>query len=589
MPRRHLFWQIFLGYACVTAAALAVLAVYAARAASSFHEASIRADLEARALLMVDPIQDAIVRNEPDSVQNLCAKLGPSVATRITVVLPSGLVIGDSDESPANMDNHANRPEIAEAMAGGVGQSIRFSHTRRQNFMYVAIPLNDGGRLVGVLRTAVPFSRVQEALWTNKMHILLATSAVGLLGALASWGLSRRIARPLEHLRQGAHQYAQGDFEHRLRVSGADEIAELAQAMNHMAEQLDERIRTIVNQRNQQEAVLSSMIEGVIAVDAEKRIISLNRSAAHMLGLAADDVHGRGIETVVRNTALQEFIDRSLDSPSPIEGEFVLHAESEQTVQAHGAVLRDSVGNGLGAVIVLNDVTRLRRLEQVRQDFVANVSHELKTPITSIKGFVETLLDGALANPEDARRFLEIVDKQAERLTAILEDLLVLSRTEAGARRKGIPLERSSLPEVLNAAVTLCQPKAQARGIEIHCDCPNTLEARINAPLLEQAVTNLIDNAVKYSDTGGFVHIATERENDEVVIRVQDHGVGIPPEHLPRLFERFYRVDKARSRNLGGTGLGLSIVKHIVQAHEGRVEVESTPGKGSTFSIHLPA
>jgi two-component system phosphate regulon sensor histidine kinase PhoR len=233
-------------------------------------------------------------------------------------------------------------------------------------------------------------------------------------------------------------------------------------------------------------------------------------------------------------------------------------------------------------------VTRLRRLEQVRQDFVANVSHELRTPITSIKGFVETLIDGALDSPEEARRFLEIVAKQSDRLTAILEDLLILSRTEAGTSRKEIRLERSNLLEVIEAAVALCKPKASAKGIAITIACPEALEARMNAPLLEQAVTNLVDNAVKYSDSDERVLVEAEQNDEGVVLRVQDHGAGIPAEHLPRLFERFYRVDKARSRSLGGTGLGLSIVKHISSAHGGKVRVESTPGQGSTFSIYLP-
>ena len=505
------------------------------------------------------------------------------------MVLPSGEVVGDSEESPQSMDNHANRPEIVTAMSGDVGRAIRFSRTLQRDLMYVALPVYDGTTLAAVLRVALPLTTVQSALWSNRTDVFLGAIVIALLAAIASWLVARQIARPLEELKQGAELFARGDFKYHLRIPASEEIASLAQAMNQMADQLDQRIRTIVNQRNQQEAVLSSMIEGVIAVDVKRAIISLNHGAARMLGVASQDVQGQSIETAVRNTALQEFVTRALESHAPIEDEFVLHTQQEQVVQVHGTVLRDAHGNGLGAVIVLNDVTALRRLEQVRRDFVANVSHELRTPITSIKGFVETLLGGALEKPEDARRFLEIVARQADRLNAILEDLLILSRTEAGEWQNEIRLERLPIREVIDAAITLCRPKASARGIEMTVACPEDLEARVNAPLLEQAVANLVDNAVKYSEPARSVHVEASQVEGEVVIRVEDHGAGIPSEHLPRLFERFYRVDKARSRGLGGTGLGLAIVKHIAQAHGGHVGVESVPGKGSTFSIYLHA
>ena len=588
MPRKRLIWQIFASHVVVTLAALAAITAYTARSVGNFHMDRIDDDLEARARLMSDAVRGEAAKGA-DETQALATQLGEKSSTRVTVILPSGKVVGDSEQSPATMDNHANRPEIIQAMAGNVGRAIRFSQTLQRHLMYVAIPVNNADGLVAVLRTAMPLTRIQAALWSNRSDIVLGAAVIALLGVVASWIVARRITKPLEQLKRGAESFAQGDFKHNLRITGSEEIAGLARAMNEMARQLDQRIRTVISQRNQQEAVLSSMIEGVIAVDANERIISMNQSAAQMLGVDIDEAKDRSIETVVRNSALQQFVARALDSHAPIEDECVLHAQDEQTVQTHGTVLRDARGNGLGAVIVLNDVTRLRRLEQVRQDFVANASHELRTPLTSIKGFVETLLDGALEEPDDARRFLDIVAKQADRLMAILEDLLILSRTEAGAARKEIRLERTNLLEVIDAAAALCRPKAAAKGIEVTVDCPGTLEARASAPLLEQAVTNLVDNAVKYTESNESVRIEAERVGEEVVLRVLDRGVGIPAEHLPRLFERFYRVDKARSRSLGGTGLGLAIVKHIANAHGGQVRVESTPGLGSTFSIHLPA
>ena len=588
MPRRRLIWHIFSIHVVVTLAALAAVTAYTTHSVASFHMASIGKDLEARAQLMADAVAAAAADANTPDMQALVTRLGETSSTRVTVILPSGKVVGDSEESPENMDNHANRPEIMQAMAGDVGRAIRFSQTLQRDLMYLAIPLNDPEGLVAVLRTALPLTRIQAALWSNRSDILLGVAVIAVLGIVASWFVARQITTPLEQLKQGADLFAQGDFNHTLRTSGSEEVAALARAMNQMAAELDQRIRTITNQRNQQEAVLSSMIEGVIAVDPSGCVISMNQSAARMLGVDADEAQGTTIESMLRNTALQQFVARAIESHAPVEDECVLHTQEEQVVQVHGTVLRDTHGTGLGAVIVLNDVSRLRRLEQVRQDFVANVSHELRTPITSIKGFIETLLDGALDNVEDARHFLEIVAKQAERLNAILEDLMILSRIEEDKSRVEIALEMGEVTAAIDGAVQLCQQKAEDKGVLLVVEGDVPIEAPINPRLLEQAVANLVDNAIKYSEQGAHVWVRARRTNGEVVIEVEDNGCGIPPEHLPRLFERFYRVDKARSRKLGGTGLGLSIVKHIANAHNGRVEVVSSPGKRTVFSICLP-
>jgi len=277
-----------------------------------------------------------------------------------------------------------------------------------------------------------------------------------------------------------------------------------------------------------------------------------------------------------------------LASQQPLEVEIEVHDNGSRFLQAHGAVLRGAAAESIGAVVVLHDVTRLRRLEQVRRDFVANVSHELRTPVTSIKGFVETLLDGAMNNPDELQRFLRIVATQTDRLNAIIEDLLTLSRIEQESERAEIPLSKTSIKSVLSAAMEVCGVKAAEKDIHIELNCQAELQAEVNPPLLEQAVINLLDNAIKYSPTGQTVHLEANLAETEVVISVRDHGCGISREHLPRIFERFYRVDKARSRKLGGTGLGLAIVKHIAQVHRGAATVESVIGQGSTFFIHLP-
>jgi len=328
------------------------------------------------------------------------------------------------------------------------------------------------------------------------------------------------------------------------------------------------------------------MIEGVLAIDGRQRIVGINRAAADLLGLEAERAVGRTLQQAVRNPDLRRFALEAIDCREPVEDDVVLRGTTDRTIRLRGTALRDVSGEG-GAVIVLDDVTDVQRLEALRRDFVANVSHELKTPVASIKGFVETLLDGAAEEPADRSRFLEIIGRQADRLAAIIEDLLALSRIEQSETAGTLPVEPQPLAGILATAAEDCRPRAMERSIDLEVDCPADLAATVNGPLLEQAVINLVDNAIKYSEPGRTVWVSASRDGD-ATIRVRDEGCGIAAEHLPRLFERFYRVDKARSRKLGGTGLGLAIVKHIVQAHGGTVAVESEPGVGTTFTLRLP-
>jgi two-component system phosphate regulon sensor histidine kinase PhoR len=308
-----------------------------------------------------------------------------------------------------------------------------------------------------------------------------------------------------------------------------------------------------------------------------------------MLQITIPNPCGRTIPELVRNRQLQEFITKSLESSDPIETRILLHeAGVEQHLQAHGTALLDGQAQRIGALIVLNDITELHKLQMVRTDFVANVSHELKTPVTSIKGFIETLLDGAKNRPEDLQRFLEIISRQTERLNSIIDDLLTLSRVEQQTEKAQISFEDVSLRGILLESVELCHHRAEQKQISLEVDCQEGLRAYINPSLLEQALVNLIDNAVKYSDPGNPVSVRAFGANREICIEIKDCGCGIAKEHQPRLFERFYRVDKARSRKLGGTGLGLAIVKHIVQAHKGQISIDSVLGTGSTFTLHLP-
>jgi two-component system phosphate regulon sensor histidine kinase PhoR len=522
-------------------------------------------------------------------LDTLSKRLGEQSHTRITMITLDGKVVGDSVEDPRRMDNHANRPEVVEALHGRVGVATRYSHTLQQNMMYVALPVAEEEAVVGCVRTALPLRTLSTTLSSAFYPIIYSGLGIALIATLISLWLSRRISRPLEEMKRGAERFARGELEGRLPSYSSEEMWGLAEAMNQMAAQLDDRIRTVVRQRNEQEAVLSSMLEGVLAVDKEERILRINQTAADLLDIAPAEAVGRRILEKIRKPELQKFISETLQSQSGIEADITLIIRGRKCfLQAHGTPLRDSRGEDIGALIVLNDITRLQRLENIRRDFVANVSHELKTPITAIKGSVETLLTGAMDEPESAHRFLEIVARQADRLNAIIEDLLALSRIEQGEEQSGIELIRTDILQVLQSALQSCHVKAQEKRMHLDLDCPDELIAPVNAPLLEQALVNLIDNAIKYSPEDSRVRIAASRNDNGLHIQVQDWGSGIPNEHLPRLFERFYRVDKARSRKFGGTGLGLAIVKHIVQAHNGQITVDSIPGQGSTFTIKLP-
>jgi len=587
MRKKRLLWQLFPAALVIILITLLVLGWYAARSLRQFYFQQTASNLEARAYLLEKHVRDGFTDENAQKLNSLFKELGKKSSTRITLILPSGKVLSDSQEDPSNMDNHSHRPEIAEALTGRKGVSMRYSRTLQQNMMYVAIPIYRNGGIAGVLRTSISVTAIDKALKNIYAEIALGGLIAALLAALVSLALSRKVTRPLEELTRGAERFAKGDLSQKLPVPDAKEIGSLAKAMNQMAAQLDDRIRTIIRQRNELEAVLSSMVEGVLAVDTNERLISMNQAAAALMRIDPSHARGRDIQEIIRNSDLQRFVTRALENRRPIEGEIILSRDRELSLQAHGTVLHDAMGQDIGALVVLNDVTHLRRLENVRRDFVANVSHEIRTPVTSIKGFVETLRDGAINNPEDAKRFLEIIVKQTDRLNAIIEDLLSLSRIEQETERAEIVLAEGPLNEVILSAIQACTIKADAKNIRIDLDSPEGIRANINPQLLEQAVTNLIDNAVKYSEPKSSVQVELSTADGEILITVSDHGCGIEKDHLPRLFERFYRVDKARSRKVGGTGLGLAIVKHIAQAHGGYVTVESTPGEGSSFTIHL--
>jgi len=591
MRHRRLIWQIFPPFLVIILIALLAMTWVFSKTLADFYQKQTQHNLEAQGRMFTEQITGYLIAEDLAPLDAFSKQLGTHSATRLTVILPDGTVAADSQDKPLQMNNHADRPEVIMAMRGRVGVATRFSYTLQKKMMYVALPVVANDDIIGCVRTALPVATLADTLQGVLYPVIYSGLAIALVAAMISLWLSRRISRPLEEMKQGAQRFADGDLEGRLPDYRAEELAGLAAAMNQMATQLDDRIGTAVRQRNEQEAVLASMVEGVLAIDRSERILRINQAAADLLNLEPGAVVGRRIQELVRKPDILNFIKQALLSRSRIECNLQLYIHgSEHCLQGHGTPLKDAGGREIGALIVLHDITRLQRLENIRRDFVANVSHELKTPITAIKGSVETLLAGAVEEKDSADRFLNIIARQSDRLNAIIEDLLALSRIEQDEEQSGITLSNVKLSSLLHSALQSCQVKAQEKRIQLEMNCPDDLAAELNAPLLEQALVNLLDNAIKYSSEHSRVLInATGGGNSPIEIEVRDWGCGIGREHLPRLFERFYRVDKARSRKLGGTGLGLAIVKHIVQAHNGQISVDSTPGEGSTFKIKLPA
>lgn len=594
MRPQRLFWQLFLSHALLLLVVMAGVTWLSNRSVQRFYMEETKAGLAAHAQLVAGQVAPLLPDGAYAEVDSLCKAWGSAIGMRITVIRPDGLVLGDSHEDPRLMERHgaADRAEVGQVLQGETGAAIRRSETLRRSMLYVAVPVlqsrQTGDHVAAVVRTALPLSAVQETLRALNIGLLGGSGVLAALLALLSLALARRISRPLEALRDGAERLSRGDFSRRLAQPGLTEARGLAESMDRMAAQLRERLDLVTRQRNELETILRSMTEGILAVDLEQRVVTMNAAAARILSVSAEEAAGRPVHELLRNPPLQALIERALGSAEPVEGDVVLHGEGERHLEVRGAILRDREEREIGALLVLHDVSRLRQLERMRSDFVANVSHELKTPVTAIQGAVETLASGAIADPEAAERFLSILARQAGRTEAIIEDLLRLSRIEEEAGRGGLELEPGSIEMVLAGAVQACQAGAREKGIEIEFDCPPELEARINPPLLENAVANLIDNAVKYSASGGPVRVSAAAHGGEVLITVNDQGCGIDQRFHERIFERFFRVDRSRGRELGGTGLGLAIVKHIVLAHGGRVTVDSAPGRGSTFGIVLP-
>jgi len=586
---RKLLWRLYFPYVITCFVCLAALSWYATDLLREISRQRDLAALKAQTVMLEKLLEERFPKEQFDKVDDTLREIAAKTRARLTVVLPSGRVVADSQEEVSRLGDLSGRQEIRESLKGKESSVTRHDFHFDAQWHYVAVPLIIDGRIAGAVRSAMPSTPMPDGIPTMGTIMLAGAVAIAILFGGVSLYMSRGITKPILELRQVVARFAGGDLKHKMLVDDWVEFNALADATYSMAANLQDRLNAVTQQRNEVEAVLSGMVEAVLVFDTDERIIRINRAAEKLFQISEPKVKAKSVQETIRNTELHRFVADTLSKEDAGEREIVILGDPDTFLQAHGAKLVDAQEQKIGGLIVLNDVTRLKALENIRRDFVANVSHELKTPITSIKGFLETLKEGAIKDAENAERFLDIIVRHAERLDTIIEDLLSLSRIERESERGEITLEKGSVRDVIDAVGRACLREARKKNISLECDVEQDLSAKFNSTLLEQALVNLVDNAIKYSEPDKKVEVEARKADAEIIITVRDQGCGIPKEHLQRIFERFYRVDKGRSRQEGGTGLGLSIVKHIVNSHRGRVNVESSPGRGSAFSIYLPA
>nr|WP_285855801.1 ATP-binding protein [Paenibacillus camelliae] len=509
--------------------------------------------------------------------------------TRVTLIKGDGTVIADSDYNPRDMDNHGHREEIIGAIENGIGKSTRSSDTLQQSMLYVAIPVtNTVSNENYVLRLAISLQEVEQSISSLTVVLVAGLIILFVVAALISYRIALGLTRPLEKITQVAKRIKNMDYRARVDVQKNDEIGELGHAINAMAESLQIQMTRIRQNENHLQSVLSNMINGIVMMDASGSILIMNERAEQILGISAAKLIGRHYREMKQQFELSQLIIEGFETKSHIHEEITFYYPEERLLELNIVPIYQGSSSDLGGVLlVLQDVSAIRRLERMRSEFVANVSHELKTPIAAVKGFAETLLGGAVKDEETTKAFLGIIYDESERLNRLIGDILELSKIES--RRAPLILSPVDIKQFMTNTIAILEVSADQKQIEVNLYSPEELYMEGDEDRLRQIFVNLLSNAISYTPEGGkiFVNISLT-EQEKVQITIKDTGIGIPEKDLPRIFERFYRVDKARSRGSGGTGLGLSIVKHLVEMHKGTITVESAVGEGTTFTLELP-
>lgn len=572
--KRSIFLKIFAGYAIVIAAMVVLTLLLSLRTVRNHHMDMQQSNLRFIARGLEPTFSRALREGSSQMLDSLAKHLGPVTNSRITVIERAGIVLADSWRDPAEMDNHGTRPEIMTAFGGGSGASLRYSATVRADMLYVAVPLEGGEGGPNVLRVSMRLDSIDLALAGLRNEIIAIAAVVVILALLAATLFARSFSRPLDQLTVASHKVASGDFDTRVFLKGRGEIKDLADSFNYMAGRVKSLFGDLSKKTEELRGIVASLQDGLLVLGRDGRIILSNESFQRLAG--EDAAEGKFYWEVVRVPQFDELVRSVGEEKADLVREVSL---DDKVYLCSGTYLeaRDAV------IVLVHDITEMKNVEKLKKDFVVNLSHELRTPLTAIKGFLETLQDEVTL---DGHHYLEIVRRHTERLTEIVEDLLALSELEDS----GISLESADvdLGNLARDVVPVFEQKVKEKGLKLALEAPG--EGPIVAGdhfKLEQVLINLIANAIKYTDEGEIT-VFLRQEDTSALIAVSDTGAGISEEHLPRIFERFYVADKSRSKRVGGTGLGLAIVKHIVLLHNGEIDVRSTPGQGTTFTVTLP-
>ena len=588
MLRSRFLWKLYAGYVSLIFLTTFLTGVTISKWIERSTTRQIQQHLQGQAVMLRE-VASPYVEGPIDSTLELHVRaLGVETAARLTVIRLDGSVIADSEEDPAAMDNHARRPEVMEALSKRVGVSVRYSRTLDEDFMYLALPIEKNAGTIGFVRVAVPLTTVRSQVSHARNVVVFGALGAAVLALLLGFVVANRITKPLREMAEVADAIASGDYDQRVRVDRHDEIGSLAATLNRMNNQLRDQVETITDDRNKMAAIFSGMVEGVIAIDRNERIVHINIAAERILSLSGEECVGMRIWEATRVREVSEALNAAMRDERVTIGEVRLtRPQSEQVIQLVATPLRDANEKLTGALVVLHDVSELRQLEAVRRDFVANISHELKTPLAAIRGLVETVIDDKGMDQATHDRFLDKIQSQSARLNSLVSDLLTISRLESeDAAADFRPLD---LREPVGDSLQSLAPSVDAKKLELNRTVPGSpVDIIGNREALRELVDNLVGNAIKYTPSGGRVDVRLRAEGDWAVLEVEDTGIGIAPADQSRVFERFYRVDKARSRELGGTGLGLSIVKHVALSHGGSVSLRSAMGEGSIFRVQLP-
>ena len=587
--RLNLFWKLGLAFFALLIAVLLPVDYYAER--------TLRRDYERAGFDQLSSIARIALASPPPASSLSATSRTPSPAlrewvtrmaasgVRVTVITSDGVVLADSQSDPQTMENHAGRPEIREALANGDGLSVRHSVTINRDLLYYAARFSMPSGPPVVLRFALPVRTVNDEVWAFRRRLWLWSLIVFLVAGMASLLISRTFSRRVERLQSFSRRVAEGDFRPIDADRSGDALEALAVSLNDSAARLDRAIRTLTEERNLSAAILGSMVEGVAVVNSAERLLFANEGFVGILELDSPPESGSSLVEVVRQTELLEAVRNVLEGAPRVEAEIITGTLRQRFFAATVASVKATENSG--AVVVLHDITDLRKLERVRRDFVANVSHEFKTPLTAIQGFAETLLSGAMDDPQNRVRFLEIILEHSRRLARLTDDLLELSKMDAD--RLDLEVGRLSVPQLVESCVETTQRLAREKHLRVSVNLPSSVPDIVaDRRRLAEVLQNLLDNAIQYTPSGGEIVVSASSDQEEVTFTVSDTGIGIPQVDQPRIFERFYRVDVARSREVGGTGLGLSIAKHLVEAHGGRIWVESEVGQGSKFHFTIP-